>query len=106
MRYRCLVYHSWRGKVLQSVELRICPSNTAPHLVNPPTWDALGTHENTPESLLASEASGVRRLYCKAKSRPDASGRLTALTEALARAHNQLGVTFARLALPMSPACA
>ena len=43
MCYRCLVYHSWRGKVLEGVELRICHTNTAPHLANPPTWDALGT---------------------------------------------------------------
>lgn len=66
MCYRCLVYHSWRGKVLEGVELRICPSNTAPHLAKQPTWDALGTHENTPESLLTSEASGVRRLHFNA----------------------------------------
>lgn len=50
MRYRCLVYHSWRGKVLEGVELRICPSNTAPHLIELNTWDALGTQKSRPHA--------------------------------------------------------
>jgi len=56
MCYRCLVYHSWRGKVLEGVELRICPTNTAPHLAKPTTWDAAGTQKR-PHNAAGGAAS-------------------------------------------------